>query len=55
MKKESRLKSIKNKKTIRIKITPIVKSLGGVAKLPKDYDYKKDYTEYLFKKYNSLK
>lgn len=39
----------------KIKITPIVKSLVGVIKLPKDFDYKKDYAEYLLKKYNSLK
>jgi hypothetical protein len=42
-------------KTEKIKITPIIKSLSGVIKLPKDYDYKKDYAEYLLKKYNSLK
>ena len=35
-------------------ITPLVKSLIGVIKLPKDYDYKKDYVEYLLKKYESL-
>ena len=34
-----------------IKITPLVKSLSGVIELPSDYDYKKDYTEYLIKKY----
>jgi len=44
-------------KTEKIKITPIVKivkSLIGVIKLPEDYDYKKDYAEYLLKKYESL-
>lgn len=34
-----------------IKITPLVKSLSGVVKLPKNYNYKKDYSEYLSKKY----
>lgn len=33
------------------KITPMVKSIAGVIKLPKDYDYKKDYAGYLAKKY----
>jgi hypothetical protein len=37
----------KSKKTI----TPLVKSLSGVISLPKDYDDKKDYTEYLSDKY----
>jgi hypothetical protein len=33
-------------------ITPLVKSLSGVISLPEDYDYKKDRTEYLVKKYS---
>lgn len=33
------------------KITPLVKSLIGIAKLPEDFDYKKEYTDYLIKKY----
>lgn len=33
------------------KITPLVKSLSGVIKLPKGYDHKTDYGEYLTKKY----
>lgn len=37
----------KNNKTI----TPLVKSLSGVINLPKDYNDKKDYTDYLTNKY----
>jgi hypothetical protein len=33
-------------------ITPLVKSLSGIISLPEDYDYKKDRTEYLIKKYS---
>lgn len=32
-------------------ITPLVESLSGVIKLPADFDYKKEYREYLEKKY----
>ena len=32
-------------------ITPIVKSLSGIIKLPKNYDSKKDYADFLTKKY----
>ena len=34
-----------------IEITPLVESLSGVVKLPKDFDYKKEYTDYLTEKY----
>ena len=34
-----------------IEITPLVKSLSGVIKLPSDYDYKKEYGDYLTEKY----
>jgi dsDNA-specific endonuclease/ATPase MutS2 len=33
------------------KITPLVKSLSGIIKLPKDYDHKNDYSDYLTNKY----
>ena len=33
-------------------ITPLVKSLSGVISLTKDYDYRKDRTDYLIKKYS---
>ena len=32
-------------------ITPLVKSLSGVISLSKDYNDKKDYTDYLTNKY----
>jgi len=32
-------------------ITPLVKSLSGVIDLPADFDYKKDYRDYLIEKY----
>lgn len=37
----------KNDKTI----TPLVKSLSGIINLPKDYNDKEDYTNYLTNKY----
>jgi hypothetical protein len=33
------------------KITPLVKSLSGVVKLPKNYDVKKEYKKHLTDKY----
>lgn len=33
------------------KISPLVKSLSGVIKLPKNFDPKKGYTDYLTNKY----
>lgn len=33
------------------KITPLVKSLSGIIELPNDVDYKKEYADYLNKKY----
>ena len=33
------------------KITPLVKSLSGIIKLPNDYDHQKDYSDYLINKY----
>lgn len=32
-------------------ITPLVKSLSGVIDLPSDFDYKKEYGDYLIEKY----
>ena len=32
-------------------ITPLVESLSGVIDLPADFDYKKEYGDYLAKKY----
>jgi Family of unknown function (DUF6364) len=33
------------------KITPLVKSLSGIIKLPKDYDHKEAYADHLTAKY----
>ncbi|MGY6523762.1 MAG: DUF6364 family protein [Mongoliitalea sp.] len=35
----------------KISITPFVKSLSGVVDLPADFDYKKEYRDYLDEKY----
>ena len=35
----------------KISITPLVESLSGVIDLPEDFDYKKEYHDYLEKKY----
>lgn len=35
----------------RIPITPLVESLSGVIDLPSDFDYKKEYADYLGEKY----
>jgi hypothetical protein len=32
-------------------ITPLVESLSGVIDLPRDFDYKKEYREYLAEKH----
>lgn len=48
---ENYLELISSDKKTDIRITPLVKSIAGVIKLPKDYDYKKDYADYLEKKY----
>jgi len=34
-----------------IELTPLVKKLSGVVKLPKSYDSRKEYSKYLVKKY----
>ena len=32
-------------------ITPLIKSLSGVIDLPADFDYKKEYRDYITEKY----
>ncbi len=49
---ESFLDSVTQNETDDIEITPLVKSLSGVIKLPEDFDYKKERTDYLVKKYS---
>ena len=50
---ESYLDSITQPETAekKIPVTPLVESLSGVIDLSGDYDYKKDFREYLGKKY----
>lgn len=48
---ENYLQKITSNNTDKKKITPLVKSLSGIIDLPKDFTYKKDYTDYLIKKY----
>jgi hypothetical protein len=48
---ENYLQKITNESTEKEKITPLVKSLSGIIDLPKDKEYKKDYTDYLMNKY----
>jgi len=45
------LDSVTKEKSKGIEITPLVESLSGVVKLPGDFDYKKEYTDYLTEKY----
>jgi hypothetical protein len=49
---ESYLDSVTKPDSNEIKITPLVKSLSGVITIPDDYDYKKDYTDYITGKYS---
>ncbi|WP_456087084.1 DUF6364 family protein [Parabacteroides sp.] len=35
----------------QIELTPLVKELSGVLKVPADFDYKNDYSDYLENKY----
>jgi hypothetical protein len=48
---ENYLDSVTEQKSEDIEITPLVKSLSGVIKLPVDFDYKKEYGDYLEEKY----
>ncbi len=48
---ENYLQKLTDDKKSKNRITPLVKSLSGVISLPKDYNYKKDYTDYLTNKY----
>jgi len=48
---ESYLDSITKESEVKSSVTPLVESLIGVINLPADYDYKKEYADYLEKKY----
>lgn len=40
------------KRERKTKIDPLVRELTGVIKLPKNYDYKKEYGKHILKKYS---
>ena len=48
---ENYLKAITQETDETIEITPLVKSLKGSFKAPDDFDYKKELTDILSKKY----
>ncbi len=50
---ESYLDSLTKEKKEEVKtpITPLVTSLSGVIKLPSDFEYKKEYRDYITEKY----
>lgn len=48
---ESYLQAVTLKKRTKLKISPLVESLTGVIEL-ESYDYKKDYSDFLSKKYS---
>ena len=48
---ENYLLDITDEEATQEKITPLVRSLSGIIDLPNDYDHKKDYADYLVKKY----
>ena len=48
---ENYLLNITDEEATQEKITPLVRSLSGIIDLPDDYDHKKDYADYLAKKY----
>lgn len=48
---ESYLDLVTGKKSETSGITPLVESLTGVIELAENYDYQKEYTDYLNKKY----
>jgi hypothetical protein len=48
---EAYLDNLTRKNNEKTTITPLVESLSGVIDLPSDYDYKKDYADYIIEKY----
>ena len=50
---ENYLKSLSSTSPVETKYSPQLKKLIGCAKLPQDFDYKKEMTESLVKKYLS--
>ena len=48
---EKYLESVTTSKSKDIEITPLVESLSGVIHLENDFDYTKEYADYLIEKY----
>jgi len=48
---EHYLQSIAENRTRDVEITPLVKSLSGVIKLPTNFNIRDEYTNYLIEKY----
>ena len=48
---ESYLQLLTKENSTKEEISPLVESLSGVIKLPKNYDDKDEYTDYLTQKY----
>lgn len=49
---ESYLDSVTKDEPDDFEITPLVKSLSGVIKLPESFDYKRERTDFLIRKYS---
>ena len=49
---ENYLQAITTGKQNKIKVSPLVESLTGVIELEKTDDFRKDYTDFLSKKYS---
>jgi len=48
---ESYLESITRQNPVATEITPLVESLSGVIHLDENFDFRKDYSNYLTEKY----
>ena len=48
---ENYLQKITNENEESEQITPLVKSLSGIIDLPKDFDHKQGYSDFLVSKY----
>ena len=49
---ENYLSSLTKKNKVKSNVSPLVESLTGVISIDKDSDYKKEYGDYLAKKYS---
>ncbi len=48
---EAYLDNLSEPEKKEVKITPLVKKLSGVIRLPRDFDYKKAYGKHISEKY----